>query len=272
MDAIEAGDYVLGTGDTEIARLSLQHRVWRTHATAAWTRAGFRAGHRILDAGAGPGFATLDLAELAGPSGQVVAVERATHFIAALDSARAARGLSTIQIVEGDLDRLAIDEEAFDGVWCRWVLAFVADPRHVLGKLARALAPGGSIAIHEYFDYGTWRTAPRCAELDEFVRLVIHSWRESGGEPDIGLNVPAWLEELGLRVRSVRPVVEVAQPGDPFWEWPMAFVHAGTARLVELGTVNRERADAILAAVARAGRERVRMITPGVLEIVAARV
>ena len=37
-------DYVLGTHDDEIARLGLQHRVWRDAVTAAWQRAGITEG------------------------------------------------------------------------------------------------------------------------------------------------------------------------------------------------------------------------------------
>ena len=67
------GDYVLGTHDGEVARLGLQHRVWREAMFAAWRRAGIRTGWRVVDVGAGPGYATLDLAELVGASGEVLA-------------------------------------------------------------------------------------------------------------------------------------------------------------------------------------------------------
>jgi SAM-dependent methyltransferase len=58
-------EYVLGTNDEELARLGFQHRVWGEQAFALWERAGFAPGQTILDAGCGPGFATLDLARLA---------------------------------------------------------------------------------------------------------------------------------------------------------------------------------------------------------------
>jgi len=60
------GDYVLGTHDAEVVRPGLQHRVWRESTLAAWRRAGIRPGWRVVDVGAGPGYATWDLAELVG--------------------------------------------------------------------------------------------------------------------------------------------------------------------------------------------------------------
>ena len=62
------GDYILGTHDEEIQRLGLQHRVWRPHVLAAWKKAGIGRGSRVLDLGAGPGCATIDLAKSLGHS------------------------------------------------------------------------------------------------------------------------------------------------------------------------------------------------------------
>ena len=71
-------DYVLGTHDEELARLGLQHRVWRPVVLDCWQRAGITLGKRVLDVGAGPGYATVDLAEIVGPTGEVVRFEDLT--------------------------------------------------------------------------------------------------------------------------------------------------------------------------------------------------
>ncbi|MGB5133009.1 MAG: class I SAM-dependent methyltransferase, partial [Steroidobacteraceae bacterium] len=74
-------DYVLGTHDEEIARLGLQHRVWRPTVLECWRTAGIGRGNRVIDVGAGPGFATLDLAGIVGPTGEVLAAERSGRFL-----------------------------------------------------------------------------------------------------------------------------------------------------------------------------------------------
>ena len=71
-------DYVLGTHDEELARLGLQHHVWRPVVLDCWQRAGLTVAKRVLDVGAGPGYATVDLAEIVRPTGEVVAVRRHT--------------------------------------------------------------------------------------------------------------------------------------------------------------------------------------------------
>ena len=78
-------DYVLGTHDEELARLGLQHRIWRPIALDCWHKAGITIGSRVLDVGAGPGYAATDLAEIVGPTGKVVAVERSSNFVRALE-------------------------------------------------------------------------------------------------------------------------------------------------------------------------------------------
>jgi SAM-dependent methyltransferase len=77
-------DYVLGTHDAELERLGLQHRLWRPRMLDAWRRAGSGAGQTVLDVGAGPGYAALDLAEIVGPTGRVLALERSRRFLGAL--------------------------------------------------------------------------------------------------------------------------------------------------------------------------------------------
>jgi len=263
-------DYVLGTHDEEIARLGLQHSVWRPRALAAWQRAGFNVGQTIVDVGCGPGYATLDLAELVGATGHVVAIDRSRRFLDALDARRRARGIEHITAIESDLDDVAFDASTADGAWCRWVLAFVPRPRDLLTRIARALKPGGTFVSHEYFDYASWRAVPRSELFEAFVTDVIANWRRSGGEPDIGLEVPRWLEELGFEVESVEPVIHVITPRDYMWQWPASFMQIGLDRLIDTGAVTPERGEVLRAALTEvAASSTSRMITPGVLEVIA---
>src|ERR1700757_368546 len=96
-------DYILGTTHEEVARLGLQHRVWRAVALDCWQRAGISIGSRVVDVGAGPGYAAIDLAEMVGPSGEVVAIERSARFVEVLKERCRARGLTNLNIHELDL-------------------------------------------------------------------------------------------------------------------------------------------------------------------------
>lgn len=263
-------DYVLGTHDEEIERLGLQHRVWRPRALDAWRRAGITAGQTILDVGCGPGYAAADLAEIVGTSGRVVAVDRSRRFLDALDVLRRQRGLENIESHELDLEQDTFPEGPVDAAWARWVFAFVRNPKALLRRVADAIRPGGVLIAHEYFDYSTWRFSPRSPELEEFVQAVMSSWRAEGGEPDIGLDLPIWLQETGFRVRELNPIVDAVTSSNFVWHWPRSFVEVGLTRLVELGRMTRERGREISAALAARERDpKTFLITPGVLEIIA---
>jgi SAM-dependent methyltransferase len=263
-------DYVLGTHDAEIERLGLQHRVWRPRALDAWRRAGFTAGQTLLDVGCGPGYAALDLAEIAGPSGRVVAIDRSRRFLDTLESACGNRRLNWLQMHELDLDEGELPVSAADGAWARWVFAFVKKPQALLTRVAAALRPGGVLVLHEYFDYSTWRLAPRCPEIEDFVQQVMTCWRADGGEPDIGLQLPTWLADLGFDLRTLQPLVDVVPPTNFVWQWPRAFLEVGLRRLVDLGQMTASAAERIWQAfLTRETTPHTLLITPAVLEIIA---
>ncbi len=159
-------DYVLGTHDEELARLGLQHRVWRPFALDCWYRAGITVGSRVMDVGAGPGFATADLAEVVGPSGQVIAVDRSARFVEAAGSLCERLGLSNVRLHELDLMVDPMPADGLDAVWCRWVASFVGAPRTLveLGKIRR----GGYIFIAWKGDH-----PPRHVHVYHYGKLVV---------------------------------------------------------------------------------------------------
>jgi SAM-dependent methyltransferase len=266
-------DYVLGTHDEELARLGLQHDVWRPVVLDCWQRAGITTGSRVLDIGAGPGYATVDLAEIVGPTGQVVALERSSKFVNAIKEAVRARSLTNVKIHEIDLMTDDLPRGDYDFSWCRWVATFVTDPALLIKKTGGVLRKGGRALFHEYGHYLTWRFSPRLPNQEEFARKVAESWRASGGEPDIGLALPPLLVENGFIVRSAVPRIFCLTPNDQMWQWPSTFVGIGLARLQELGRIDETFAEKVRTEFAQAeANPNSLMLTPLVLEIVAEKI
>jgi SAM-dependent methyltransferase len=263
-------DYFLGTHDEELKRLGLQHRVWRPTVLDCWRRAGIRSGSRVLDVGAGPGYAAADLAEIVGPSGTVVAVERSARFVEAGRAMLARHGFTNFSYHELDLMADPLPAGDFDAGWCRWVACFVSSPPLLLDKIADAIRPGGVALFHEYIQYDSFRISTAGPRMEEFVRQVEQGWRATGGEPNIAPAVVALLQERGFTIREAVPRVFCVRPGEEMWQWPATFVKIHLKRQLELGAIGQDWADAVQREYAAAeANPATLLITPMVLEIVA---
>jgi SAM-dependent methyltransferase len=265
-------DYVLGTRDQETLRLGFQHEAWAPIAHECWIRSGISEGDRVIDVGAGPGYAAFDLARLVGDRGHVTAVERSSRFVEAGRAMARGRGAANVEFVELDLMTDALPPGQYDAAWCRWVCSFVDSPVVLLRKVAAAVVPGGVAMFHEYVDYASWRFSPSLPLVEEYIGLVMQSWREAGGEPDVATSIPPILALHGFEIERVEPRVYCVRPADPMWSWISTFVESNLSRLVELETCGADWARAVRTEfrAAQADPETL-MITPMVLEVVARR-
>ena len=116
-------------------------------ALDCWSRAGITAGSKVIDVGAGPGYATVDLAEIVGPTGRILAIERSARFLEVAKQACAMRGLTNVQFRQADLMEEPLGQPGADVAWCRWVASFVASPE----KLIRANCRRASVRRCRHF-------------------------------------------------------------------------------------------------------------------------
>jgi ubiquinone/menaquinone biosynthesis C-methylase UbiE len=261
-------DYVLGTHDAEIARLQLQHRVWRPRMYDAWRRAGITQNQTVIDVGSGPGYASLDLAEIVGRKGRVIAVERSARFLDVLRQARA----TNVTMVEADITETPIGEHIADATWCRWVFSWVTKPELGVANIARALKPGGIAVFHEYLHYASWGLAPHSPAFSAFVNAVCDSVAKTGANIDSALALPRQLEHAGFDIVALTPIVDIVAPDNHVWHWPTSFARSFGDKLIADGLLTQAQVTAAMAALDRAESEGgTRMVTPIVLEIIARR-
>jgi SAM-dependent methyltransferase len=258
--------YVLGTHDEELVRLGLQHRVWRGAAYDLWERAGFGPGHKLLDVGAGPGYATRDLAELVGPQGTVQAVEISERFVEHLRQ----QAIPNVVVIHRDAQELVLEDESLDGAYARWLFTFVPKPERVVASVAQALRPGAVFAIQDYGSYGATRLGPPSELYKRVIDATIASWEQSGGDPDIGCRLPGILVRAGLIIRDFRPRVRIARPGTALWEWPTTFFRSFVPKLVEAHFLSPDDARAFLDEWARVSvNPAAFLLTPIILDLIA---
>lgn len=240
MAELRGDDYLLGTDATEEARLGFQHRVWASKTFELWDEAGFGLGQTLLDLGCGPGFASLDLAYLVGPRGRVLAVDGSQRYLASLGRMRDALGLAQIEPRHADLHALELAPASLDGAFARWVLCFLSDPERVVAAVARALKPGASFVVLDYYRYGQMALSPHSPAMDRVARAVEESWRRAGGSLDVGGRVRDMFGRHGLECEPPRGGPRTAKPGSALWQWPRLFFKGYLPKLVELGLITRE--------------------------------
>jgi ubiquinone/menaquinone biosynthesis C-methylase UbiE len=108
------------------------------------------AGPRWLELGAGEGAFTLALADVLGPGGEIIALDRDGGALRRLadELPRRLPGVS-LRTRIGDF-RDELPEGPFDGLLAANSLHFVTDPADVLRRAVDRLAPGGHVVVVEY--------------------------------------------------------------------------------------------------------------------------
>ena len=104
---------------------------------------------RILDLGCGTGVLARHLAARPGFAGRVTGVDHAAAFIERARILAAQEGLANVVFAAGDAHATGLPGGAFDGAVLHTVLSHVRDPRAVVAEAARAVRPGGWIAVFD---------------------------------------------------------------------------------------------------------------------------
>lgn len=235
--------YLLGTHAEELERLGLQHELWLPAAQAAWTRAGLTAGHRVLDLGAGPGFAAMDLARIVGPAGRVLGLELSANYVAAGQQLAASAGLHQLELRQHDLLRDPWPDECFDLLWCRWVAMFLPELTPLLDGMAQCLQPSGRLVLQEYVHWDSFGLHPHGQAIARFGKACQQSFRQAGGDPDVNRRLPSLLAERGWHIEELRPLPVVGQSASMAGTWMQRFVEVYGERLQVLGLWSRADAE-----------------------------
>ena len=224
--------YVLHSLANEIERLGFQHDVLAEGFRALWLRGGITAGLQVLDAGCGPGYASLELAKLVGDTGKVTAVDFSRQYLQHLRQQIAAASINNITVIESDLARTPLPDACCDVVFVKFVLLFIPDISKVLEKFYRVLRPGGRLLISDYAGGGNF--SPPDTSLNELLAFLGQRY-EGRADIEVGRVLPQALIAQGFHLTSIVPEVQIGRLGDRVWQWAAMFVSSVLDRFEDDG-------------------------------------
>jgi SAM-dependent methyltransferase len=198
----------------------------------------------VVDVGCGIGDTTFLAADLVGPNGFVLGIDRSADAIATARQRAQTTGRSNVQFVEGDLGSPISDLEPFDAVVGRYVLVHQSDIVAALRSLRDLVRPGGLLAFHE-IELGTTHVTDPSSELVDRVRFWLReAFRLGGVQLDAVSQMPRYFYEAGLGWPETSIYTTVSSGPDGFGpDWFVRTLrslaslleHGGVATANELG-------------------------------------
>jgi len=132
---------------------------------------------------------------------RVIAVDDSPEMLGAAHSRLA--DFSNVEIRQGELETLPIDDGALDAAVLSLVLHHIVQPFQVIQEVRRVLKPGGRLLVVDMMPH----------DREQYRRDMGHAWQGFGEE-----ELYAWCSEAGFEARMYQPL-----PADPSASGPTLF-------------------------------------------------
>ncbi|HAJ76515.1 MAG TPA: methyltransferase type 11 [Gammaproteobacteria bacterium] len=163
-------EYHFHTGRPLAARLGYESAITDSLSDAAvesfagvgnpFSLRALQSGEKVVDAGSGSGFDCFVAATLVGDQGQVVGVDMTEEMLAKSRATAAALGADNIDIREGLLEDMPVQDAWADVVISNGVINLCSDKQRIFAEIFRVLRPGGYL---QFADIANSEPVPQSA-------------------------------------------------------------------------------------------------------------
>jgi len=209
----QSDPYILGGTQTEQERLVAQAAEFEVQSRWLLDQIDIQPGWRAVDIGCGPiGILNL-LSERVGKTGSVVGLEREQRFVTMARAEVVQRGLSNVEVVQGDALNTGLPKAEFDLVHERLVMINVPNRKALLSEMISLLRPGGTIILEDVDDisYTCVPPHPSWAILLNVFHVTFHA---NGGNAFIGRELAGYLRDAGIKNIRVKIHVGTASASE----------------------------------------------------------
>jgi arsenite methyltransferase len=124
-------------------------------------------GATVLDLGCGAGTDLLIAAQMVGPAGGAIGIDMTPSMLERARESAEQMGLDNVELHEGLIESLPIDDESVDVVISNGVIDLVPDKEAIFDEIDRVLKPGGRLQIADVIVH---------KEVSEDARKRIDLW------------------------------------------------------------------------------------------------
>jgi ubiquinone/menaquinone biosynthesis C-methylase UbiE len=133
---------------TKIAFLDSKQRESLIPPEALISQMPIQKNHTLLDVGAGSGFFTIPMSETT--SSKVYAMDPDIRMLSVIEEKAKEKGLTNIELIQGYLENLSIENDSIDFVMASLILHEVSSLTKALSKIFDVLKTGGHLLCLEY--------------------------------------------------------------------------------------------------------------------------
>jgi ubiquinone/menaquinone biosynthesis C-methylase UbiE len=205
-------------------------------------------GMRLLDIGCGPGSITLGLAQVVAP-GETIGLDIQESSIELARQAASDTGITNVRFEVGDCYKLPFEDGSFDVCYANALLQHLSEPVAALAEMRRVLRPGGFAGVRDLNSPNI--RVPEDPLFDLATSLVSRVREANGGQMLAARHHREWLVAAGFArtyasasCESFGSLTETRSHADLLRGTYLGVLRAA----VDLGFIDQEKADEILAA------------------------
>ena len=141
--------YFLGHSVVEQRRLQQQAGELAEESALLFDQIGIAKGSRVVEIGCGPQGCLELLSSRVGPAGSVVGIELSDHAVQLAREFLVERGISNVEVRQGDAAATGLPRNEFDLANARLVLVNVPGPERIVSEMVALVRSGGVVALHD---------------------------------------------------------------------------------------------------------------------------
>lgn len=215
----------------ETQRLRLLETAFDAATIAGLKKTGISAGWRCLEIGAGAGSIARWMTEQVGATGSVVAIDKDTSHLQALDDTHC-------EIIQGDFLHLPFNIP-FDVIHCRYVLIHNQQDLAMLKKIRSLLKPGGCVLLEEP-DFTSALKMNPASELSakKVNQAICTMFRDLKLDPMYGISLPNKLSQTGYEIIDLDAALHFCRGNTPVAKLMAASADALREKYIGSGEAN----------------------------------